>query len=73
MNVAFPWLAASFVAVVLAGCGGGQEQAEEPMPVEESMFGDMVGTMDKARSVEQTTLDHKEHLDRAMDAAEGQQ
>jgi hypothetical protein len=71
MNAASPWLAVSFVAVLLAGCSGG-EKAQEPMPVEESVFGDMAGTMDKARSVEQTTLDHKEHLDHAMEAAEGQ-
>ena len=64
----------SFVALLvslgLAACSGESEQSQEPPPVKEKAFGDMVRTMDKARAVEDTTMQHKEDLDRALDAAE---
>jgi hypothetical protein len=31
-----------------------------------------VGTMDKARGVEETTMQHKQTLDRAIEESEGQ-
>ena len=64
-------LAALCCAVALTACGGAQEEEKAPMPVEDTVFGDAVGTMDKARAVEETTLKHKEELDRAMETAEG--
>lgn len=63
-------LVAVMLNLALAACGGASEE-ERPMPVEDTVFGDTVGTMDKARAVEQTTLQHKEDLDRAMEDAEG--
>lgn len=39
-------------------------------PVKDTFAGDMVGAMDKARSVEATTLQHKEDMDRAVKEAE---
>lgn len=36
----------------------------------ETVLDDMVGTMDRARAVEDITLQHKEALDRAMEQAE---
>lgn len=38
------------VAWLLCGCGGGDDKPEEPpMKVEDTVFGDLVGTQDKAR------------------------
>jgi hypothetical protein len=73
MNVAERSLAALLVAMALSACSGGQEESREPLPVEETVFGDTVGAMDKARAVEDLTLQHKEDLDKALDAAEGGQ
>ncbi len=57
--------------IVLSACGGEADAPRsEPPPVEETAFGDMVGTMDKARSVEETTKQRKEQLDEALEASE---
>lgn len=69
MKAAFALGGALFIAVALSACG---QEAAEPMPVEETVFGDTVGAIDKARAVEDVTLKHKENLDRAMDAAAGE-
>jgi hypothetical protein len=56
--------------MLLEGCGGGSPDEggqREPPPVEETVFGDAVGTMERARGVEDTTLQHKQDLDRAID------
>jgi hypothetical protein len=63
-------LSALVLCCVLSACGGNQDEAREPMPVKDTVFGDTVGTMDKARAVEETTMQHKENLDRAMEDAE---
>ena len=61
-------------ALLLLGCGAAEESSEssEPPPVEETAFGEMVGTIDKARSVEGTVLQQKEDTDRAIQESEGQ-
>jgi hypothetical protein len=64
-------LAAMLFSFGLAACGSDSEPREETAPVKDTVAGDLVGTMDKARGVEDTTMQHKEELDRAMDAAEG--
>jgi hypothetical protein len=53
----------------LAGCGSHDtpHAGAPPMQVEDTAFGDMTGTMGRARSVEGTTLQHKEDLDRAVE------
>jgi hypothetical protein len=60
--------------LLLLGCGAAEDASEssEPPPVEETAFGDMVGTIDKARSVEGTVLQQKEDTDRAIQESEGQ-
>jgi hypothetical protein len=60
-------------ALLLAGCGSGADESArtEPPPVEDTAFGDMVGTMDKARAVQDTTLRHKADMDRALQESEG--
>lgn len=58
----------------LGGCGGGSSEPDDrpqPPPVEDTVFGDTVGTMDKARGVQDTVDTHKQDLDRQMDANEG--
>jgi hypothetical protein len=56
-------------AVLLGACGAADEPQREPAPppVEETAFGDMVGTMDKARAVEDTA---KQRMDQLNDALE---
>jgi hypothetical protein len=58
--------------LAVAACGGSaeDEQREPPPAVEDTAFGDAVGTMDRARAVEDTTLQHKQDLDRAIDQQE---
>lgn len=73
MNATERSLAALLVAIAVSACGGGQEKSEAPLPVEETVFGDAAGTMEKARAVEDTTLRHKDDLDKALDAADGKQ
>lgn len=59
-------------AVLLAACGQSSEREKrpEPPPIEDTAFGDMVGTMDKARGVEATIQQDKEALDRAVEQNE---
>lgn len=56
------------------GCGGdeGASERDSPTPVEETVFGDTVSTLDKANAVQGTVLEQKEELDRAIDESEGQ-
>jgi hypothetical protein len=71
MKVARASSAMSVLALALCACGAGREEAKEPMPVEDTVVGDTIGAIDKARSVETTTQQHKEALDRAMEEAHG--
>ena len=60
--------------VTLAGCGGSDEPAEkeEPMKVEDSAFGPLVGTQDKARDGANVAVDvHRENLNKRLDEDEG--
>jgi hypothetical protein len=64
-------LVSPLVSLGMTGCGSKSEApsepTQEPMPVKDSAFGDMVGTMDKARAVEDTTMQHKKEIDRVLD------
>jgi len=62
-------LSLAFVASLLAACGS-EHKPTEPLPVEDSAFGDMAGAVDKARAVEGTVQDHKEAIDRALEQNE---
>lgn len=59
-------------ACVQLGCGSDDNaaQREVPPPVEDTVFGDTVQTIDRARAVEDTVLQHKEDLDRAVSESE---
>ena len=57
----------------LGACGSGTEPPKPaPPPVEDTAFGDMVGTMDKARGVQDTVDAQKQELDRQVRSAEGE-
>jgi len=59
-------------ALLLGGCGSSQEpDPSVSSPTAEKPLDDMVGAMDKARAVEDTTMQHKEDLDRALLESEG--
>ena len=62
------------VAVALAGCGGPDEpgKKEEPMKVEDTAFGPLIGTQDKARDRANAAVDlHRENLNERLEADEG--
>jgi len=42
----------------------------EPPPLQETVFREVVGTMDKARSVEDTTMQRTQELDEALEKSE---
>lgn len=44
------WMAGMIAVLAMAGCGKSEPEPEEqPMKVEDTVFGDLVGTQDKAR------------------------
>jgi hypothetical protein len=62
------------LAAVLAGCGGSEEpkEKEEPMKVEDTAFGPLVGTQDKARDRANAAVEvHRENLDDRLEQDEG--
>jgi hypothetical protein len=66
-------LLALIAALVMSACGAGGEdtkpEAETPT-VDETAFGDMVGTIDKAKGVQDTVNAHKAETDRRLDEGE---
>lgn len=56
----------------LTACEPSKEEppAKPPMPVAETVFGPAVGTMDKARSVEDTLQQGKDKANATIEAAE---
>jgi hypothetical protein len=60
------------IALPLGGCGGGGNEPEEPpMKVEDTAFGDLVGTQDKVRDRTNAAVDlHRESLDSRIEADE---
>lgn len=60
------------VSALLAACGSADDQPrQEPPPVQDTAFGDLAGTTDKARNVENVTMEHKQELDRTLEQNEG--
>ena len=63
------------VAIATAGCssGDGPEKKEQPpMKVEDTAFGDLVGTQDQARDRANAAVElHREALDSRLEADEG--
>jgi len=59
----------ALVASLLAACGS-EAKPTAPPPVEETVFKDMSGAVDKARAVDGTIQEQKESMDRALDENE---
>ncbi len=61
------------IALPLGGCGSSEEEPkEEPMKVEDTVFGDLVGTQDKARDRTNAAVEaHREALESRLEADEG--
>jgi hypothetical protein len=61
-------------AALAAGCGGKEEPEEEepPMKVEDTVFGDLIGTQDKARDRSNAAVElHRESMDKRLEEDEG--
>lgn len=63
---------ATVLAGAIAGCGPADDgrpktDAEKRQALDESAFGDMAGTMDRAREVEQLNIERKDRLDAELD------
>jgi hypothetical protein len=66
-------------AILLAGCGGADEAAdsaadggspEASAEREETVFDPMVGTMDRARGIEDLGMSRKDEMDAALEQAD---
>ena len=59
--------------LMLSACGDSEPAGPPPPPppVSETVFGDAVGTMDRARAVEDVTMQQKQAIDQALEQAEG--
>ena len=68
------WMAGVFAVLAMAGCGNSEpEPKKEPMKVEDTAFGDLVGTQDKARDRTNAAVQqHKAALDAEISAGEDQ-
>ncbi len=68
------WALGMVVVALAAGCGGNEQPEEEepPMKVEDTVFGDLVGTQDKARHRSNAAVElHRESLNQRLDEDEG--
>jgi hypothetical protein len=64
---------ALIAALMLSACGAANKEAdsaEETPTVDDTAFGDMVGTIDKAKGVQDTVDSHKAETDRRLDEGE---
>jgi predicted component of type VI protein secretion system len=62
------------VALTTAGCSSNEEPEEEepPMKVEDTVFGDLIGTQDKARDRSNAAVElHRESLNKRLEEDEG--
>jgi hypothetical protein len=55
-------------AILVTGCGS--STPPEPPPVKDTVYGDQVEAMNKARALNETSKERKEDLDKAIDANE---
>ncbi len=61
------------IALQFSGCGSSEPEPEEPpMKVEDTAFGELIGTQDKVRDAANAAVDtHREALDSRLEADEG--
>jgi len=69
------WMAVVFAVLAMAGCGNSEPEPEEqPMKVEDTAFGDLVSTQDKARDRTNAAVEqHKAALDAEISKSEDQE
>ena len=68
------WALGMLAAALAAGCGSNEEPKEEEpaMKVEDTVFGDLVGTQDKARDGANAAVElHRESLNKRLEEDEG--
>lgn len=68
------WAFGVLAAALAAGCSSNEEPREEepPMKVEDTVFGDLIGTQDKARDRSNAAVElHRESLDKRLQEDEG--
>ena len=68
------WAFGVLTAALMSGCGGNEEPKveEPPMKVEDTVFGDLVGTQDKARDGANAAVElHRESLNKRLEEDEG--
>jgi hypothetical protein len=69
MNTRIKW---GLVSLVLGGCLGlsacGSSEPPPPPPVKDTVFGEMEATKDRARAVEDVTMQQKKSVDEAVEA-----
>ena len=62
--------------LLLQGCSSSEPPPEprrsEPMAVEDTVFGDMIETQDRARAVEDLGFERKQEMDRVIEETGGQ-
>jgi hypothetical protein len=61
------------IALQLSGCGSSEPEPEEPpMKVEDTAFGELIGTQDKVRDAANAAVEtHREAMDSRLEADEG--
>lgn len=59
------------ILLATAGCGSSEPSAPPPPAVKDTVFGDMAGTMDKARGVQDVVQQQKEATDKAIENSAG--
>lgn len=67
------WLAGALAMLATAGCGSSDPETEQPpVKVEDTVFGDLVGTQDTARDRTNAAVDtHKAALEAQIRESEG--
>lgn len=58
------------LSMTLIGCGGSADNADSGGGEEEGVFDPMVGTIDRAKGVEDMNMGRKEEMDRAIEDLE---
>jgi hypothetical protein len=68
------WMAVPFAVLAMAGCGQSEPEPEQPpMKVEDTVFGDLASTQDKARDRTNEAVEaHKAALDAQIRESEDQ-
>ena len=69
------WACGLLAAALVAGCGSSDEpkkKEEPPMKVEDTAFGPLIGTQDKARDRTNAAVElHRESLNKRLEEDEG--